>query len=515
VAERNALDRVISYFSPKRAALRASFRAAEQILRTRGYDGAASGRRTDNWNAGNTSAVAEARLSLALLRDRSRDLERNDAYAQRALTVIPANVVGHGIVPQAKTTAKREKLRYRDAWARWAETTACDFDGLNTFYGLQNLIQRAIARDGEVIVRFRYRPLSEKLPLPLQIQVLESDFIDARMDGTKTSDGLFNVQGIEFDADGRRRFYNLYEFHPGGGPLNWVGSFYKSNRIPASEVMHLFRVDRAGQVRGIPWLASVMLKLKDYGDFSEASLMRQKIAACFTAFVTDADNLGGVLPVGSQVPILGETMEPGQIEILKPGQTVTLADPPPALGFAEFSREQLKAVAAGVGISYESLTGDFSNATFSSARMGRLEMQRNVDCWRWQLLIPRGCTPIWDRFAEAAAIAGQVAKPVPADWTPPRKEYVDPTKEIPALISEVRAGFKTWPEAVRETGNDPEATLQEISETNKAMDEAEVVVDTDPRKVTKTGNPVPTDQQDGEGSDQGTQGDTSGDKGGD
>lgn len=495
----NKLDRFISYFSPRAGAERAKYRAVQRILSTRAYDGARDDRRTDNWLTTQTSAVAEARQGLQRLRDRSRDLERNDPFAQRAVTVIPANVIGHGIIPQAKTTSKPQKKKYADAWNRWAESTYCDWDGLNNFYGLQNLIMRSIARDGECLVRFRPAKYDQPGMVPLQLQILEADFLDVRLDGTKhktrqaSSTEYFDVQGVLFDDEGKRVGYMVYEFHPGGGPFNWVGMYYKSNFLASSEVLHLMRTDRAGQVRGIPWLAPVIMKLKDHGDFSEASLMRQKIAACFTAFVKDTENMN-VLPTSANtIPPIGETMEPGMIEILRPGQDVTLAQPPPSIGFSEFSRDQLRAIAAGLGISYEALTGDFSQVNFSSGRMGRLEMGRNIDSWQFNLVIPRFCIPVWERWSAAAAIAGIVREPVPATWTPPRREYVDPTKEIPALISEVRAGFKTLPEAIRETGNDPDATIDEIAETNKKLDEAGVMLDTDPRKVTKTGNPVPAD----------------------
>lgn len=487
-SRQNSLDKVISYFSPSTGAKRARFRAVEKIMNARAYDGASSGRRTDGWSTSGSSAVTEARLGLPRLRERSRDLVRNDPYATRAITVIPANVVGHGIVPRALASNDLEKRKYSLNWKAWAETTACDWDGLNNFYGLQNLIMRCIVENGECLIRFRPRAIGDDgLVVPLQLQVLEPDFIDTRLDGTQTSDGLFDVQGVLFDKVGKRKAYMIYEFHPGGGPFNWIGNFYKSNRIPTSEILHLFRTDRSGQVRGIPWLSPVIMKLKDFGDYSEATLVRQKIAACFTAFVQAAEQMN-VLPDQTATPPLGETMEPGQIEVLKPGETVTFASPPAATGFGEFSTQQLRGIAAGLGISYEALTGDYSQVNFSSGRMGRLEMNKNMDHWQWNMMIPRLCVPVWNRWSIAATIAGVVRAPVVAEWTPPRREYIDPTKEIPALAQEVRSGFKTLPEAIRESGNDPDATLDEINETNVKLDSLGIILDTDPRKVSKTGN---------------------------
>ena len=96
----NALDKVIGYFSPERAYRRARFRAATEVF---AYDGAKSGRRTDGWMAAGGDANTEVGASLISLRNRSRDLLRNNPYASKAIAELVGNTVGTGIVPQAKT----------------------------------------------------------------------------------------------------------------------------------------------------------------------------------------------------------------------------------------------------------------------------------------------------------------------------------------------------------------------------------------------------------------------------
>ena len=96
----NALDKVIGYFSPERAYRRGRFRAAAETF---AYDGAKSGRRTDGWIAAGGDANTEVGASLASLRNRSRDLLRNNPYASKAIAELVGNTVGTGIVPQAKT----------------------------------------------------------------------------------------------------------------------------------------------------------------------------------------------------------------------------------------------------------------------------------------------------------------------------------------------------------------------------------------------------------------------------
>ena len=87
----NALDKAIGYFSPERAYRRAQFRRATQTL---AYDGAKSGRRTDGWVAAGGDANTEVGASLINLRNRSRDLLRNNPYASKAITELVGNAVG-------------------------------------------------------------------------------------------------------------------------------------------------------------------------------------------------------------------------------------------------------------------------------------------------------------------------------------------------------------------------------------------------------------------------------------
>jgi capsid protein len=66
-------DHAIATVAPRMAARRVMARQAFETL-TRGYDGAARGRRTEGWRAPGSSADTEIGVAGALLRDRMRDL---------------------------------------------------------------------------------------------------------------------------------------------------------------------------------------------------------------------------------------------------------------------------------------------------------------------------------------------------------------------------------------------------------------------------------------------------------
>jgi lambda family phage portal protein len=474
-----AADRVLLSVAPKWALERMRARALATTL-ARHYEAAQGGRRTTGWPRSSADANAAAGPALATLRDQARDLVRNNAWARRAKRTITNNTVGWGITPKA--IGGNKKLAA--AWKRWAGTTDCDADGQHTFAGLQTLALKTVAESGEVLVRRRLRRPADGLTIPLALQVLEPDFLDTAKDGLIGQQGGPIVQGVEFDAIGRRTAYWLYDQHPGSGRLGTI----TSRRVPADNVCHVFYSERPGQVRGVSWYSVAIVKLRDFDEYEDATLLRQKIAACFAAFVTDVDGAGSPLGEPSKDDKLVEMIEPGLISKLPPGRNVTFANPP-LTGEDGFSPRTLRWIASGIGVTYEDMTGDYSQVNFSSARMARLAHWGNVHDWRWNMLMPQLCDPLWRWAMEAAALVGLIEDPaeVLAEWTPPPMPMLEPDREGLALARLVRAGAMTPSEMVRQQGEDPEAHWQEYGEDMARLDAAGIWLDSDVRRVSQAG----------------------------
>lgn len=451
------------------------------LQKKRKYEGASKKKRLRGWYASNRSAMSEIALDLNVLRNRSRDLRRNNPYASKAINVISSNVVGTGIKTQFRNESNSSNNvqdgPFESAWKRWALTTAIDFDGRNNIYGLQKLLMEAVCESGEVLVRKRITATND---FPLQYQVLEPDFLDNTHTSLTLDNGNTIVQGIEFDPQGRRVAYHIYETHPGGLDAFGLQSNLKSNRIPADEILHLFRMDRPGQARGVPWCSAAIVRLKDLDDFEDAQLVRQKIAACFTAFVRDIN--GDMSDEGDDCE-LPERVEPGIIEELPAGKTVDFVSPPGVQGYQEYVSTLLHAIAAGYGITYEELTGDLSSVNFSSGRMGRISFQRNAKIWRNDILISQFLNPVVEDFKQILNIQGVRNEAIQTVHTPPRVEMIDPTKEVPAMIKAVRAGVSSLSDEIMAQGKDPKEHLQQIKEDNDLLDELELTLDSDPRKI--------------------------------
>ena len=476
MSQPNALDNVISFFNPEAGAKRA--RARLTLDQARRYEGAAGGRRNEGWRTPSTSADAALGPSLQRLRDRSRDLTRNNPFASRAVQVLVNNTVGGGVLGQVNSRSRSRAQRWNQAWEDWARKPEnCDHDGRSDFWGLQALVFRTVVEAGECLIRKRIDPTSD---FPLKLQVLEPDFLDdARADGL-TQDGGYIRQGIEYNSRDQRVAYHLHRQHPGDRVLSIHK--YETVRVPAEEIIAVYRRDRPGQGRGVPWGASVISRLRDFDDFSDAQLLKQKISACFTGFVIDSESqdTGGAPP-------LAESLEPGSIEILPAGKDVRFASPPSVGEFDSFSRAMLLQIAAGYGVTYEALTSDLSNANYSAARMGHLEFSRNVDCWQKQILIAQMLGPIWGWFKQAAEIVGDQPGDVRMQWTPARRELIDPQKEVGAIIEAVRGGLMSLSEAIRRSGYEPGEVMAEIARDAAMLDELGLILDTDPRKITAAG----------------------------
>lgn len=465
----NWLDRVIGWLAPqvaaRRAAARARLRAAEQF----GYDAARQSRRTSGWVTRNTGPNAEVAAGAERLRARSRDAVRNFAHAARAVAAIAANAVGYGIIARSPD---REAMRIWEEWIPICDAT----HGLD-WYGFQHLVARAVVESGECFVRFRPRRPGDGIDPPLQLQVLEPEYLDSSKHGpTETG---WRINGIEFDLVGRRVGYWLYPENPADTVR---ASAQASVLVPASEVLHIYRPDRPGQQRGVPWLAPALVRIYDLAEYEEAELVRKKIEACFAAFIVGGDPGRTLGAQRTEETRRIETFEPGMVAYLGHDEDVRFATPQPSSGYAEYVRMQLRAIATALNTPYEILTGDLSETSYSSIRAGMLEFRRYIETFRWHVLIPRLCQPVWDRVMALA-----LDREVPVTWTPPKWDSVDPLKETEATQAMIRNGLITWRDAVAEMGYSPDEQLAEIAATNQAWDQAGIILDCDPRRVTVGG----------------------------
>lgn len=457
------------------------------------YEGSSGGRRLGNYGMSIAGPNVAVESSFIVLRARSHEFMRNNPWARAGLNTLVSNLVGTGIrpswhIPDNPTLAEEIQA----LWKR--SSRELDADGLVDVYGQQALAGRCIVESGEVVGRFRNRFASDGLAVPLQVQLLEPDFIDDLINGPQPN-GDYARLGIVFDGRGQKSAYWLRRAHPGDmTPMSGYGG-YGSFPVNADEIMHCFLPERPGQIRGLPWLSSLILKLYELDQYDDAQLVKQKVATLLAGFMYD-DGSGQIPGIDRGEDNRGQHQvewEPATIQRLPPGvNKIEFANPPPVGDFVHYMNYQLRAVAKGLGITFEQLSGDFTNANFSLARLGILEFRRFAEMIQAQVFVHQFCQPMAERWLATAVATGKVKIPDFADnrraytdiaWQAPQWAFTDPVKDIVAAEMMVRDGFQTRGGIISGWSGDPLRVDRDRAEEIKREDELHLIYDTNPAKI--------------------------------
>lgn len=495
----NIIDRAVGWVSPGTGLRRVRQRAAMEML-TRGYDGADRGRLKSSWKTRSTSADAEIAKAGRILRDRMRDLVRNNPHAANAIAVLVTHAIGDGIVPRTADP------KVNALFAEWSKV--CDADGQLDFYGIQALAMRGMFESGDGLVRRRRRRAEDGLPVPLQLQVLETDLIDSTKEGTLSGGGIV-IQGIEFDAIRRRRAYWMFGSHPGNSFFDPQMSIV-SKPVPAADIAHVLEKQRT-QVRGAPWGAPVISDLHDLASYEQAELVRKRLESCLVGVMTggDIDDRIGLPMSGADGEALpagiynaqGERVEkfaPGMFYNAVGGKDIEFSQPAATGSYDAYKTAMLHTIAAGFRVPHALLTGNLRGVNYSSSKIGIEAFKRTISALQWQVIIPMLCEPIWRWFLEAAYLAGKIDHTNhEAEWSPPRMYSADPGRDVNAKLAEVRAGFRSLSSAIAETGYNPDDVLAEIASDNQKLDRLGIILDSDPRRISQAGQvqKQPTDER--------------------
>lgn len=452
----NVLDRIIGWVSPQAGIARHFARRNLQ----RAYE-AASPRDTWRPRRAGASANADHQADAKTLRNKARALVQNVPYCRAALDGLVSKTIGTGIIPRA-TGAEKDQLN--KLFALW--TKKCDADGRLDYYGMQRAAYAAMEQDGEVLVRLRPRRLSDGLPVPLQLQLLEIDWLDGDRMGTNGGNQIIN--GIEYDALGAVAAYYLWDQHPGDAALV-RGRKAQSSRVPAQNIIHLYNPERPGQGRGFSRFGPVVNRVRDLQLYEDAELGRKNLETRLSVLASGdmssmqnpASNGDGPGGQDHGAQDLGE-LGGGAIFGMPAGMNFTVVEPKAAPGYVEYVKFALHLIAVGLGVTYEILTGDMSEVNFSSARVRLLDFRDAVKQMQWLTLIPKMLTPIHEAFVEAAYLAGKIRqRDTSVDFSPPKWDYVNPQQDVQADQAEIGAGLSTISEKLRQRGYDPDVVFAE------------------------------------------------------
>jgi lambda family phage portal protein len=389
-------------------------------------------------------------------------LVANNALAASGAQAWGSGLIGSGIVAQSQDPdrAVRETINARhSAWLDRA-----DSDGLRDLYQLQSAMAHSLVVNGEAFAALVTDPDTGELRVKLIDPEAVDAFFDREVDG-----GNRIVAGIEHDSFGRRVAYHILR-----------DSYrFERVRVPASEMVHIFRADAPGQVRGVSWFAPVILKLFEHDKASDALGMRLQISAMLMGVTVNANGDGAVPFEGVEDGRGGLEggIEPGTIKALAPGEDIRWTDPPSLGGESvQFLTLTAREIAAGLGVPYEALTGDLSQVNYSSIRAGLVEWRRKCEAIQHGVIALQALRPIYRRFVTTEILRGALAAPGfesdPEPWLsvkfmPPRNDWVDPAKDVAAEVAAINAGLMSRRQAVAARGYDLEQSDAEIAADNE------------------------------------------------
>lgn len=466
------------------------------------YAGAATSRLNSNWMAAGTSADAEIKGSIKTLRQRSRQLVRDDPHARQAVRSITSNVIGDsGIKLQAhvrkyrvNTLDTKINAQIEEAWKKWGRYDSCHTAGRLCWADIERLCCNSMIESGEVFIRMVNKPFGRS-KIPFALEILEADQLDDDYTGRSSNKNASWRMGVEVDKFMRPKNYAFLTKHPGDTPFTLPQGEDRHMIIPANEIIHLYMTDRPSQTRGVPWMASAIESLHQLAGFRESAVVRARASSALMGFITSPEgelDQGGEVYDGDRVT----SFSPGQFHYLQNGENVVIPDMDSPHGeFEPFMRAMLRSMAAGIGLSYESLSRDYSQSNYSSSRLALLEDRTQYKAIQ-NYFIENLHSRIYENWLQMAVLSGELNLPnfdtdfekyMKIHWMPRGWSWIDPLKEVNAAKEAVRAGFKTQAQVVAEQGGDLEELLAERKDEVEQAEQLGLVFDS---KLT-----IPTEQK--------------------
>lgn len=454
---------------PKAAFERRRYRAALNAMG--GYHQGSSRTRRSLRGFAAPSGDADAELSeLPTLRERSRDLHRNNPIARGAISTMATNVVGPGLKLQSRIDYEYLGLTDDEAdsieteieklWQSWAEYPDADACRRLTFGEIQKLAFVSTLASGDVVALLPLIPRAGTVA-NLRVQLIEADRLN-NSDGKPDDSKL--MSGVELGEHGEPKYYHV-ETTPQGifnHKRTWAKVAAFGSKSGRQNVIHLFVQDRPGQRRGIPYLAPIIQSLKQLGDYTQYELTAALVQSAFTAFITTesgedlsiADLAPGVDPTPESQEDGTIEMGPGAVVNLAPGEKVEFGNPTrPSSNFEPFFQAVLKQIGMALEIPYELLVRHFQ-ASYSASRAALLEAWKAFRTWRdW--LSKRFCQPIYEEFLADCVASGKINLPgffddvrirrawCAAEWIGPAPGQVDPVKETQAAKDRIALNAST------------------------------------------------------------------------
>ena len=443
------------------------------------------------WITGGGGAEDDIDVHGALLRRRARDLYAGGGLARSGPNTLTTNVVGWGITP--KPTIDSDLLgltdEKRDEWERnalrefqlWAESTMCDAERQQNFYGLQQLAFLSMLVSGDCFCVFGTKP-NRRTPYQTTLRLLEADRVATPgSDGDSTvvtePDGSRIVDGVRINRDGEVVCYYITNKNPmsqeNTEPLEFTRIDCYGAETGMPNILHIMTHERPEQRRGVPFVAANIENLKQFDRYMTSELAAQVVSSMLTAFIISSEDgsepgLEDAVDESEKVTSddLHLELQPGAIYDLPPGKTIKEINPiRQNTAFESFVSTLETVIGASMEIPKEVLIKKY-DSNYTAARSSLLDFWKTVRVHRarFNALFNQ---PVWEAWLSEAVAMGRIEAPGFFDdpairrawcgcaWTGITMGHVDPKKEIQAAELRIRNNLTTEEqEAMEYNGND-------------------------------------------------------------
>lgn len=362
------------------------------------FEASALTRFTQSWYVQLRSPNKEMQYDVQRLRGLSRYLARNDVYTARYLELLQIHVVGsQGIQLTPRITGPNGDLNtvinqtILGNWIEWKDNYA-SLEGQMTFQDMEQMIIRTAAQDGEIFIRLITSPRVNKYGFSLMM--MDADLLDSNYN-MSLNNNMQIVQGVEVNQYGVPQAYHFWSNHPDDAGFRPISRI----RVPAAEILHLYRPLRPGQLRGLPWTAPSMYFLARLHEYMDAELVASQAGASQVATIeTPATDGSSYLNTGNTDSGEVIDLQSGVMLRLAPGEKMNAWDSRhPNTAFDAFVKSLLHGIASSLNVSYSSLASDTSEENYASGRLGVLlerEYFKNLQTWLIRNLHDK-IYPIW------------------------------------------------------------------------------------------------------------------------
>lgn len=425
------------------------------------YDAAANTVETQkHWRyADNLSAAAANSVSVRkTLRERSRyECLENNSFAKGIVLTLANDTISTGPSLQVMLPDSSASRMIEQKWRKWCKDVRLA-SKLRTAR-----VSKVI--DGETIL-LKGTNRRSKNDVKLDIRVIECDQLATPF----YADGLPNkIDGIEFDDFGNPTVYHVLKGHPGDRfPLQ----AWDKTDVDPDDIIHLFRAERPGQMRGIPELTPALPLFAMLRRYTLAVITAAENAADFSAILKTQSNAFDSASDGIDDidPFDFVQIDRGLMTSLPKGWEMVQFDPKqPTTTYKEFRDAILNEIARSVHMPSNKALADSSKYNYSSGRLDHQTyyesiaiersqweveaLDRIFEWWLDEALMMDGYLPAIDPMDE-----------IPKVWRWPPQRDVNPAEIADVNIELIRAGLKTRQQFLIEQNIDPEAHEQQLQE---------------------------------------------------